>query len=175
MLGAQIKSEADIEIEYLANHTDVVTELVTNEGTIALLPQPHVTVAESKNEKVQIALDLNEAWESQEGTQLPMGVIVGNKAYVDSHEAEITSFLEVYADSVKFANNNIEEAAQMMADQGILPSKEIAMEAIPNCHMTYIEGKGSKADLEQFYTILQEVNPQSIGGGLPDEIFYYGQ
>ena len=175
LLGANINPETDLEIEYAANHTDVVTELVANEGTIALLPQPHVTVATSKNDKVHIALDLNEAWESQEGTNLPMGVIIAQKEFVDTYKEEVATFLSDYEDSVKFVNNNSEEAAQIMAAQGILPSAEIALNAIPNCHITFIDGKTSKADLEQFYTILQNVNPQAIGGSLPDEAFYYGE
>lgn len=175
LLGANIKPDTDIEIEYAANHTDVVTELVANEGTIALLPQPHVTVAANKNEKVHIAVDLNEVWESQEGTNLPMGVIIAQKEFVDTHKEEVEKFLADYEDSVKFVNNNSAEAAEMMAAQGILPSVEIALNAIPNCHITFIDGKASKADIEQFYTILQGVNPQAIGGSLPDEAFYYGK
>ena len=175
LLGANIKPDTDVEIEYVANHTDVVTELVANEGTIALLPQPHVTVATSKNEKVHIALDLNEAWESQEGTNLPMGVIIAQKDFVDTHKEEVNAFLKDYMDSVKFVNNSSSEAAKIMATQGILPSVEIALTAIPNCHITFIDGKTSRADLEQFYTILQNVNPQAIGGSLPDEAFYYGE
>ena len=175
LLGAHIKLDSDIEIEYMANHTDVVTELVTSEGTIALLPQPHVTVAASKNEKVHIALDLNEVWESQEGTKLPMGVIIAQKDFVDTHKDEVAAFLTDYEDSVKFVNNNSKEAAEMMAKQGILPSAEIALSAIPSCHITFIDGKAAKVDLEQFYTLLQGVNPQAIGGSLPDEAFYYSK
>jgi len=175
LLGAHIKLDSDIEIEYVTNHTDVVTELVTSEGTIALLPQPHVTVAASKNEKVHIALDLNEVWESQEGTKLPMGVIIAQKDFVDTHKDEVAAFLTDYEDSVKFVNNNSKEAAEMMAKQGILPSAEIAHSAIPSCHITFIDGKAAKVDLEQFYTLLQGVNPQAIGGSLPDEAFYYSK
>lgn len=173
LLGANINPETDVEIEYLANHTDVVTELVTSEGTIALLPQPHVTVAASKNEKVQIALDLNQVWEDQTGANLPMGVIIGNKEYVEGHEKEVASFLKDYEASVTFVNEHIEEAAEMMAKQGILPSVEIAKKAIPNCHIIYLNGEASKADLDQFYTVLKDMNPKAIGGDLPDEAFYY--
>ena len=175
LLSADIEPNIDIEIEYLANHTDVVTELITSEGTVALLPQPHVTVATSKNEDVHIALDLNEAWESQEGTKLPMGVIIAQKEFVQTHQEEVIAFLTEYEASVKFVNQNSKEAAEMMTEQGLLPSTEIALNAIPNCHITFIDGKTSKRDLEQFYTVLQGVNPQAIGGRLPDEAFYYGK
>ena len=175
LLGAGIDPEKDVTIKYLANHTDVVTEVVANEGTIALLPQPHVTIATTKNEKVHIALDLNEAWQDQEKTALPMGVIIANKTFVDEHEKAVASFLKNYGASVDFVNEHMEEAAAIIAEEGILASAEIAKTAIPYCHIVYMGAADSKADLEAFYNILKKVNPKAIGGELPDEAFYYSK
>ena len=172
--GAGLKPGEDVEIKYLANHTEVINALLAREGTIALLPEPHVTIAKAKESNLRIALDLNEAWESQEGTELPMGVIIARKDYVQSHSEEIETFLKDYEASVKFVNDDLEEAAQMMVENGLFEKAELAISAIPNSHIVFKKGKDAQADLEQFYTVLQEVNPKAIGGSLPDEAFYYG-
>lgn len=173
LLGQGIDPSKDVTIEFLGNHTDVVTKLVATKDVIALLPQPHVTIAKAKDDNVRIALDLNQTWESQLHTQLPMGVIIANKEFVDAHQEEIEAFLKDYAYSVKFVNDYIDEAATIMVQQEILISEEIAKAAIPYCHIVFIDGKASKEALEQFYTILQEINPSAIGGALPDDTFYY--
>lgn len=175
LLGAQLDPEKDVTVKFVANHTDVVSELVANEGTIALLPQPHVTIATSKNDKVQIAIDLNETWMSQEQTQLPMGVIIANKTYVDAHKEAINTFLTDYEASVKFVNENLEEASEMMEAAGVLASQEIALKAIPDSHIVFMDATSSKDSLENFYQILSDVNPKAIGGSLPDEAFYYSK
>lgn len=173
--GAGINPEQDVTVKFLANHTDVVTELVANPGTIALLPQPHVAIASAKCKTLQIALDFNEAWEGQEQTDLPMGVIIGSKDFVDQHPQAISSFLEAYDTSVTFVNEEVDEAAAMIAAQGIIPSEAIAKAAIPYSHIVFEEAAESKESLETFYGILKEVNPKAIGGNLPDEAFYYSK
>lgn len=175
LAGASLDPTKDVTVNYLGNHTDVVTELVSKEGTIALLPQPHVTIAATKNENVHIALDLNEAWEASKQAKLPMGVIIANKTYVEAHPEAIEAFLKDYEASVKFVNENVDEAAKMMAEQKILPSEAIAKTAIPNCHIVYEDAAASKADLVSYFTLLKEINPKSIGGNLPDEDFYYSK
>lgn len=175
LLSAGIDPEKDVTINFLANHTDVVTEVVANEGTIALLPQPHVTIATTKNEKVHIALDLNEAWVNEKGAELPMGVIIASRAFVMNNKKQVEKFLEDYAASVKFVNENVDEAAKIILEQGILANEEVAKQAIPYCHIVYKNAVDSKADLETFYTILKNVNPQAIGGDLPGEDFYYSK
>ena len=134
-----------------------------------------MTIAKTKDESIRTALDLNETWERQMDTKLPMGVIIANKAYVDEHAAEVETFLKDYASSVKFVNESQEEAARMMVEAGLFEKEEIALSAIPNAHIVFEEGKSAKEDLEGFYRILESVNPKAIGGSLPDEAFYYGK
>lgn len=165
----------NVEVRYLANHTEVINALLAGEGSIALLPEPHVTIAKAKEEQLRVALDLNEAWEAQEGVQLPMGVIIARKDYVEAHPEEVKTFLNDYKKSVEFVNSDVEAAANMMVEVGLFEKVELAKAAIPNSHIVFIEGKTAKSDLEQFYTILKGVNPKAIGGNLPDEDFYYGE
>lgn len=175
LLGEGIDPEKDVTIKFVANHTDAVTEVVASEGVIALLPQPHVTIATTKNENVHIALDLNEAWKEQENAELPMGVIIANTSFVKNNKQVVDNFLKDYEASVKFVNENTEEAAKIIAEQGILANEKVAALAIPYCHIVYKNAADSRADLEAFYTILKNVNPQSIGGALPGEDFYYSK
>lgn len=174
LLGAGMTPGTDVTINYLSNHTDVVNALLAGEGSIALLPEPHVTIAETKDSHIRTALDLNETWERQEGTDLPMGVIIGRKDYVEANEEAVKAFLSDYEASVKFVNENLEEAGKMMVAVGLFENEQMASKAIPNSHIVFEGGKEAQSDLEQFYNILLGVNPKAIGGSLPDEAFYYG-
>lgn len=172
--GAGMNVGSDVNVKYVANHTDVVSGLLAGDATIGLLPEPHVSIAESKDSSIRTALDLNEAWESQEGTNLPMGVIIGRKDYVDANKEAVKAFLKDYESSVKYVNEHQEEAGQMMVDTGLFEDADLAARSIPSSHVVFEDGQSAKADLEAFYKVLQKVNPKSIGGSLPDEAFYYG-
>lgn len=55
-----------------------------------------------------------------------------------------------------------------------MPSAAVAEKALPNCNITFIAGTEMKTALGGFLKILFDQNPQSIGGTLPDDAFYYG-
>lgn len=173
--GAGLQVGKDVEVQYFSNHTEVINALLAEESTIALLPEPHVTIAMTKAPEVKRAIDLNAAWEKQEGTNLPMGVMIARADFIKEHPDEIESFLEDYLESVTFVNTEPVEAAQMMAEVGLFEKAEIAEKAIPNAHIVWEQGQEARNDLEAFYNILKDENPKAIGGNLPDESFYYNK
>lgn len=50
-------------IEWKSEHAECLSALMANENAIAMLPQPFVTTAQTKSEKIRVALDLTEEWE----------------------------------------------------------------------------------------------------------------
>ena len=50
----------------------------------------------------------------------------------------------------------------------------MAQAAIPQCNLTFVTGEEMKNLLEQYYSVLFQANPDSIGGSLPYDSFYYG-
>ena len=102
-----------------------------------------------------------------------MGCLVARKDFVEEHPDAVRQFLEEYAASAAFANDNTEECAKIVAELGIIGSEELAQKAIPNCNIVCIQGAEMKEKVSDFFQVLFDANPQSIGGALPDEDFYY--
>ena len=82
-------------------------------------------------------------------------------------------FLKEYKASIEYVETNPAEAAQIIADQGIIPSAQIAEAAIPGSNIVYVDGEEMAADLASFYDILYSYNPDSVGGTVPDDHIYY--
>ena len=61
---AGLDPAADVTIEWKSEHAECVAALAEDPGAIAMLPQPFVTTAQMKNDKIRVALDLNREWES---------------------------------------------------------------------------------------------------------------
>ncbi len=175
LLSADINPSKDVTIEFMANHTDVVSTVVANPGTIALLPEPHVSIAQAKGEGIKVVLDMNAAWEESESVDLPMGVIVASNTFIKEKENDLGVFLESYKKSVEFVNNSPDEAAVLIEKYKIIPSSEIAKGAIPKCNIVFRDAQKSKVSLQKFYEILNAIEPKSIGGSIPDEAFYYAK
>ena len=53
-----IDINADLTVEWMSEHTEVVAKMAAAENAVALLPQPFVTVAAGQVENMRVALDL---------------------------------------------------------------------------------------------------------------------
>lgn len=168
-----LNPETDVTINYLSSHADVMAQLVANPGTIALLPQPNVTIAETKSETVHTAIDLNEEWRLDKGASLPMGIIIAQSDFVDNKADALSTFLDEYSKSVDFVNGSSEEAAELMEKHEIIASKAVALKAIPFCNIVFEQGDNAQSLLDPFYSVLNEFSSDAVGGSLPDEAFYY--
>ncbi len=173
LVNAGLDPQKDLTVNWLLNHSDVASTLMAKEGTIAMLPQPFTTIVTEKNPKVRVAVDMNAAWKTSQEMELPMGVLIAKKSFVENREADLTIFLKDYAASVDFVNADVDGAAQLISQYGIIPDILIAKKAIPQCNIVFISAQDGKADLIDFYKIISAMDPKSIGGTMPDENFYY--
>lgn len=172
-----IDPEKDVTIEWKSEHTECLAALTSSENAIAMLPQPFVTTAQSKVETIRTALDLSEEWDKlQEGAEAPSamitGVVVARTEFVSEHPEEIADFMARYKESVDFVNNNVEEGAELVGKYEIVPAP-VAVKAIPECNITYIDGEEMKEKLSGYLDSLYQQNPAAVGGALPTDEFYY--
>ena len=167
--------DEDVTLEFYTDAAEITAKLLSGEAECAMLPVPAATAAIAKSEgSVRAALDLTEAWDALDsGSRLIMTAVVARTAFLEEHPEAVDAFLADYAASIDYVNNNIEEAAQLVAGYGITPSAAIAAQAIPQCHLVCITGADMAPAIDGYYRVLYQANPDSIGGSLPDDGFYY--
>ena len=163
-----------VEVNYVGEHAALATMLADGSAEIGMLPEPNVTSTLAGNDNLRIALNLTEEWNKVCSTELVQGVVIARKSFVNEHPEAIEQFLREYEKSSAFVNENIDEAAKLIVDAGILRNVEIAKKAIPNCNISFSKGEAMHKAVEGMLTVLFEANPKSIGGKLPDKDFYYG-
>ncbi|MFQ9941799.1 MAG: ABC transporter substrate-binding protein, partial [Blautia hansenii] len=172
-----IDPEKGVTIEWKSEHSECVAAISSTENGIAMLPQPFVTTAQTKNPAIRTALDLTEEWEkvqSGEDTKSSMitGVVVARTEFVEEHPQAVEDFLEHYEDSVEYVNENTKEAAQLVGKYDIVTA-EIAEKALPECNIVYMDGEDMKEQLSGYLEVLKNQNPQAVGGAVPGDDFYY--
>ena len=57
---------------------------------------------------------------------------------------------------MEFTNSHQDEAAEMIAKQGIVAKAAIAKQAIPYCNITYIDGEAMKTALGGYLSVLHK-------------------
>ena len=162
-----------INLTALKTHDDVQSLIITGSIDVAILPEPKATVAinTAKQEGINygIALNLSEEWSKVSKFALTMGCLAVNNNSLSEKEGEINAFLDSYKASIEYINasENLESAASMIVDAGILPKLPIAKSALNNLYgsIVYQDAEEMKASLTAFYN--------AINIDQPADAFYY--
>lgn len=169
-----IDPDKDVTIEWKSEATEVVAAL-KNGGGIAMLPQPFVVVAQTNIEGLRVALNLVEEWDAlNTGSVFVTGVLAVRRDFAEKYPQQLSAFLDEYKASIEYANTNIPETAQLVEQYDIVKAA-VAEKALPYCNIAYYEGAEMKSVIEGYFEVLYEQNPNSVGGALPGDDFYYSR
>lgn len=171
-----IDPEKDVKIEYVADNDTLATLVANGTAKVAMVPEPKASAVLMQKKEVKRVLNMTEEWKKVAGDEsaLMMGCVVARTDFVEQNPKAVKKFLKEYKASITAVNENVEAAATLCETYKIIPKAPIAKAAIPNCGLTYVDGKEMKAQLSGYLTVLHGYNPAAIGGELPADAFYYG-
>ena len=166
--------DTDVNLVF-AEPSEITQRLITGEAEVAMLPVPAATAAILQGEgQIRQAIDVTQAWEEMDsGSQLIMTAVVARTQFLEDNPEAVAAFLSEYEASIQYVNDNPEEMAQTIADLGITPSAAIAQQAIPQCHLVYIDGSDMISAISDYFMVLYSIDPTSVGGSLTDDAIYY--
>ena len=168
-----IDPDNDVTIDWKSEHSECVAAMASGQAAIALLPQPFVTVAQSKIEGLRMALDLNAEWDALDnGSGLITGVIVARREVVEENPAAVNEFLKEYAASVDWVNANTADAAALIGEYGIVDAA-VAEKALPYCNIVCLTGADLLEALPGYLEVLYNADSAAVGGEMPDNSFYF--
>ena len=172
--GNGLNPDKDVHIEYKSEATEVASAMLNDAASIAVLPQPYVTAVLMQNAGTRVALSLTDEWEKLgDGSAMITGVCLVSRAFAEQNPAAMHTFLEEYAASVKFVNENPAEAAKWIAELGIVAAAPVAEKSIPACNIVSITGGEMVTKATGYLDALYRQNPDSVGGKPADETYFY--
>lgn len=174
--------ETDVDIQWVTPE-EVTQALLSGKTRFAMLPVPAATAAMAKSQgAVKLALDLNEVWDevAPEG-KLTMGCVVVRAEFAEKNPEAVRTFLKEYEASIDYMSDPNNEAlsgflnpAQLLEQYGLVPSAAIGVKALPQANLTFVSGaEDLRNAIQGYYEVLYAANPASIGGGIPDDGFYF--
>ena len=170
--------QVNAEMEFLAEHAEVVAHAINGKADIVLLPEPMVTNLLMKAPEYRIALDITEEFAEAaringvEDAQLSMSVVIARTQFVEQHPDVVAAFMKDLEASIAFANENVQAAAQEIAALEIIPSAAVAEKALPSCTLVFVSGEDMQAQAAPLYDVLFDANPAAVGGKVPDGDYY---
>ena len=167
------KNNVEGNLNFVTEPAEAVAHLQVNPNDVAILPEPFATATLIQNSNLQRKISITEEWKkSFDGGELPTAVTIVRKSYAKEHPEIVKAFLDEEKESIAAVEKDVQKTAELVVKQRILEKEALAAKAIPNCNIRFIDGEEMKKALEQYYQVLFESNPKSVGGALPEEGFY---
>ena len=163
----------DVQVEWKSEPAEVVALMNQQETAFAMLPQPYVTVAQNQVQNLRVAINLTEAWDSLglDSRMITSG-IVARTQFVQENPEAVAAFLNEFAASVAYVNEDTAGAAALIEELGIVKAA-IAQKALPYCNIVCLTGEEMQSALSGYLQVLYDLNPASVGNALPGDDFYY--
>ena len=171
--GLTVGKDVIIDNTY-AQPADLRTAVAAGEVSLAVLPEPMLTIAMSGNEALQVEMDLTEQWDAvAPAGSLVQGCVVVRTEFAREHPDLVETFLGEYGASIAYLSEEGADVAGVIEGSGVFTNGAVAAKALPGCNLCFITGEDMQSAMAEFLEIMYETAPDSIGGALPGDDFYY--
>lgn len=171
------KKKNSVRLDFSIPNADLATALISGKVDYILVPEPFATVALNKgaDKGVKKITTLSDEYKKVQKTEInfPMTVLVVNKKSLETKKSLVDAYLEMYKKAVQWTNENPDVAGGLVEKHTLGLNSKIATESIPNGAYVFVSGKNSKPQMENLLKIFLQQNPESIGGKIPRDDFYY--
>ncbi len=176
----QKKLTNKIHIKYVGTPIEALQLLLLRRENHVLLAEPATSMAISKTSSFPMkivapslyrAIDIQKEWGKSFNTKeiIPQaGIAFSNRI---SKEL-IKDYLSIYKKGLDIYKSKKNESANIVAKEIKLINSEAIAESINWAKIELKTAKESKTELENFFKILFDLNPNSIGGNIPSAEFY---
>lgn len=168
--------EDAFNLEFKSSPMEVLNMMQESPDCVAILPQPFVSLAKVLVNPLYIPVDLTVEWNAafaDTGSQAVTTTTIVNKAFLEEHEQAVVEYLNMAGQSVAWTLENMQEAAALQEELETFLNNEVALDAMPYISMVNLTGVEMRTALSGFLSELHAANPDSIGGALPGDDFYY--
>ncbi|MDD4107452.1 MAG: ABC transporter substrate-binding protein [Prolixibacteraceae bacterium] len=169
-----VKPDQDITLDYsFPTHIDLANAVAAGRAELAVISEPLVSLVMKKNRNVRPVFDLNMEWEKLQGIPMAQTAFIVKGSLIRDNPQLVEQVIKAYENSSLRVNNNTQNAAELIVKYGILPDIEVALQSIPRSNLHFVRANTVKAEINAYLKVFYDMNPEIIGGKLPDENFIY--
>jgi NitT/TauT family transport system substrate-binding protein len=174
LINRGLNPERDLKLSYSLAYPEIAQSLIAGRISLALLPEPFATMARSGRPGVKAVSDIQKEWTLAGGEKdYPMTVLVVDGNFAASFPGAVKAVLDAVRDSIAWTVANPAEAGRLVEKHGLGLKAPVAAAAIPRSNYVYISAAEARPSMEALFRVFLEFAPQSIGGRLPADDFYY--
>lgn len=169
-----LNPDNDLILDYsFPKHIELANAVAASIAKIGVITEPYLSLVMGINPNVVPLFDLSEEWNKVEGSKLAETAFVARGELIDNQLDIVERVVNGYRASTQWVLSNKDSAAVLMVESQILNDSVAARRAIDYSALNVVESKDIKNEIEAYLKVFFELSPQSVGGKMVDEKFYY--
>ena len=163
----------DVEVVYSA-HAEIAQLIASGTIRYAVDAQPFVTANLKNVDGYRVISEFAEDWKQTQGEaySLPGNCSVVNSEYLSENKNIVLDFNKNFSGAIEWTVENPDEAG-VLANTYLNANAELIAAAMPGFCLEYNSAADAGNDVEEYFRVLLELKPESIGGKMPDDSFYF--
>ena len=169
-----IDVDKDINFSYVDGVNELAPIILSGKTQYAVIPEPALSTVQMKNDKFKVMLDLNEEWKKINNSEFgyPQSTIIVKKELYENNKEFVKAFLDKVKAGIEWAYTDKETLGTYCEEIGISAKKPIIVKALDKSNIKYVDIKDSSKEYKTYFEKLNQFDPKTIGGSIPnDEIF----
>jgi NitT/TauT family transport system substrate-binding protein len=169
-----IDPDKDVILDYsFPTHIDLANAVAAGQAELGIISEPLATLVTERNKDIRLIFALDKEWSKYENTAIAETAFLGKESVIQNDPEIVKSVVSAYALSTGWVNQHPDSAAVLIVKYGILPDPDVAIKAIPGSNLKFVKAAEVKKEIEDYLNIFYKLNPDIVGGKMPDENFIY--
>lgn len=162
-----------VTLDFSIPNANIALALVSGKIEYALVPEPFATVAQEKDKNVVRAVNIQKLYKNETNNHYPITLLVANSTFAKENKEILKTFVQFYAKANDWTAKNPEEAGILTQKNQLGLKAEVAQKAIANAGFTWKNSSSAKKEIESLLCVFLKNAPESVGGKLPSDDFYF--
>ena len=165
----------DVSLSYVGGATELAPAILGGKAKYAVVPEPALTTILNKNPNIKVIASLNDLWKEKFNSEsgFPQASLIVKESLINEDKDFVNNLIKEVSNSINWVNENNKDAAAYSIENGSQVEAATLEQSIENSNIVFIKAKDNKEDYMDYYKVLENENPKSIGEKMPDEKFFY--
>jgi len=162
----------DVRLDYsFPTHIDLANAVAAGRCELAVISEPMASMVRQKNPNVHRKFSLSEEWQKHQGNPVVETSFMVRKQVLKEQPEAVEELLKSYEASTLWVNSQPDSAALLLVKYEISPNFEVGLSSIQRSKLKFVRAKGIRPEIDEYLEVFYQMNPEIIGGKIPDEYF----
>lgn len=172
---SETESADYVALRYVSAGSELIPMLKQGTAKFGIMGEPAVTNANAKAGSTTI-FSIQDLWNNVTSTTngFPQASVLVNSSIANGeHDAFLNWFLGELSSSAEWVKTNATEASAVLTEAGSTSLKSLNASMVEKCNIRIIKAYDAKNSVKTYLSALHGFNPQTVGGSIPNDQFFY--